>query len=99
MTVAEANETNNTYYKRFLVVGPDLIIITLTGPTTVTPGQVISLSEATRNQGRAATTFNTVTGYYLSKDSMLDASDVFLGVILLDFTPPYSILYFTPLES
>jgi len=77
--INEANETNNTYYKRFLVVGPDLIIITLTGPTTVTPGQVISLSEATRNQGRAATTFNTVTGYYLSKDSMLDASDVFLG--------------------
>jgi len=77
--INEANETNNTYYKRFLVVGPDLIIITLTGPTTVKLGQVINLSEATRNQGSRATTVNTVTRFYLSKDSTYDASDVRIG--------------------
>ncbi len=76
---AEASETNNTYYKRFQVVGPDLIILTLTGPTTVKPGQMINLSEATRNQGSRATTVNTVTRFYLSIDSNYDASDVPLG--------------------
>ncbi len=78
--VAEASETNNTYYKRFQVVGPDLIILTLTGPTTtVKPGQMINLSEATRNQGSRATTVNTVTRFYWSINSTLDASDVPLG--------------------
>jgi subtilase family serine protease len=77
--VAEASETNNTYSKSLVVVGPDLIILTLTGPTTVKPGQVINLSEATRNQGSRATTVNTVARFYWSTNSTLDASDVPLG--------------------
>jgi subtilase family serine protease len=40
---------------------------------------VINLSEATKNQGRTATTVNTVTRLYWSTNSTLDASDEPLG--------------------
>jgi len=59
---------------------PDLIISTLTGPTMpVAPGQVITLSEATKNQGSRATTVNTVTRFYWSTNSTYEAGDVLLG--------------------
>ena len=75
----ETSETNNT---RFLTVGigADLIVPTLTAPTpTVAPGQVLSLTETTRNQGTAATAGNTVTRFYWSTNSTYDGSDVPVG--------------------
>jgi hypothetical protein len=59
---------------------PDLFVSSLTGPTTpVAPGQVINLSEATKNQGSVATTVNTVTKFFWSTNATYDASDVLLG--------------------
>ena len=40
---------------------------------------MITLSEATKNQGSTATTVNTVTRFYWSTNSAYDASDVLLG--------------------
>jgi hypothetical protein len=86
-TIAFTNTTNgngNTTRAVSLAVvsvsKPDLIVSSLTGPTTpVVPGQMISLSEATKNQGSVATTVDTVTKFYWSKDATYDGSDVLLG--------------------
>jgi hypothetical protein len=45
----------------------------------VAPRQVISLSEATKNQRSVATTVNTVTRFYWSTNATYDGSDVQLG--------------------
>ena len=73
---AETSETNNTRFSS-VAVGADLIVQTLTGPTApVTPGQVITLPETTRNQGTVASPVSTVTRLYWSTDSVYDAADV-----------------------
>jgi alpha-tubulin suppressor-like RCC1 family protein len=76
---SETSETNNT---RFAVVGvgADLIVPTLTGPTAaVVPGQAITVTDTTRNQGTASTDGTTVTKFYWSTNSTYDTSDLALG--------------------
>ena len=73
------NVTSNHTIAATFAKNADLIVSTLTGPIDVAPGQVISLSEATRNQGTGATTVNTVTRFYWSTNTTYDASDVMLG--------------------
>lgn len=79
--IVETSETNNTKYIS-VKIGADLIVSTLTGPPypyTVTPGQAVTLTEATKNQGTVATAVNTVTKYYWSTNTTYDASDTYLG--------------------
>jgi heme/copper-type cytochrome/quinol oxidase subunit 2 len=77
-SISETLETNNTKYIT-VKIRPDLIVSTLTGPTDVAPGQVISFSEATKNQGNGATTVDTVTRFYWSTNTTYNTSDVVLG--------------------
>jgi len=79
-TNGNGNTTRPVSLSVAAVSKPDLIVSTLTGPTMpVAPGQVITLFEATKNQGSRATTVNTVTRFYWSTNSTYDASDVRLG--------------------
>ncbi len=56
---------------------PDLLVSSLTVPSSATAGSVISISETTKNQGGA--TAVSTTRYYLSTTSTYDASDTALG--------------------
>jgi len=75
--VAEAVETNNTWVLT-LRVGPDLIVISASGPTAAAPGVTLTYTDTTKNQGSAPAAGAT-TRYYLSRDAALDGSDVVLG--------------------
>jgi subtilase family serine protease len=75
--VIETSETNNTY-SRFIKVGPDLRITYFSVPSTSGPGQSITVTDTTKNQGGGSADSST-TQYYLSKNSVVDASDTLLG--------------------
>jgi len=76
-TVGESVETNNTKFAS-LRVGPDLTVSVLTTPTNAGAGAAISVSDTTVNQGGGPSP-DSVTGFYLSANVMIDSSDVLLG--------------------
>jgi subtilase family serine protease len=53
-------------------------VTALTGPSSAVAGTSISPSDTTKNQG-VGTTPASVTNFYLSSNSTLDAADLFLG--------------------
>jgi subtilase family serine protease len=57
---------------------PDFTITALTVPQNSGPGFTISVTDTTRNQGSGAGSAST-TSFYLSVNSLLDASDTLLG--------------------
>jgi subtilase family serine protease len=75
--VAETAETNNTGV-RGLSIGPDLVVSALTVPSTAAPGAVVSVTDTTKNQGTGPSAAS-VTRFYLSANSLLDASDTLLA--------------------
>jgi subtilisin family serine protease/uncharacterized membrane protein len=74
--VIETLETNNTA-ARALQVGGDLIVSVLAAPATAGAGAAIVVSDTTRNQGGGAIAAS-VTRFYLSTNTTLDASDLLL---------------------
>jgi subtilase family serine protease len=77
--VSEALETNNTY-ARIITIGADadLDITHMSSPTTGGAGSSITITETTKNIGDG-TVGPTLTQFYLSSNSTIDASDVLLG--------------------
>jgi subtilase family serine protease len=59
------------------------LVSAFTAPTTAAPGEPILVTDTTKNQGAAAAG-STVTSFYLSFNSALDASDVLLGSRTID---------------
>jgi subtilase family serine protease len=78
LTVLEATETNNTRASGVIKVGPDLTVTSLTGPSSVTRGGAVTMTDTTRNQGGGAAPATT-TRYYLSTNATFDAADIALG--------------------
>ncbi len=76
-TVAEISESNNTY-GRSIKIGPDLDIISLTAPAAASVGQSIVVTETTKNVGGGVTD-PSLTQFYLSANSSLDATDTLLA--------------------
>jgi subtilisin family serine protease len=74
--VAEISETNNTT-GRAILVGGDLAVSALTAPTGGASGGTIVVGDTTTNQGGGAVA-GSITRFYLSKDSFLDAADTVL---------------------
>jgi subtilase family serine protease len=74
--VAETNEGNNTGYA-YVQIGPDLVVTT-TAPTSAAAGASITITDTTRNQGGGAAPA-TVTRFYFSQNTILDAADTLLG--------------------
>jgi len=56
----------------------DLLVTTLTGPTTAGAGGTITVNETTKNQGQG-TSVASSTGFYLSTNTTIDATDFSLG--------------------
>jgi subtilisin family serine protease/uncharacterized membrane protein len=77
-TVAETLETNNTGVPRGIKIGPDLLISLLTVPLKTGAGGSIVVSDTTKNQG-GGTSAPSLTRFYLSPDTKVDATDVALG--------------------
>ncbi len=75
--VVEVLESNNVALDQ-IKVGPDLTIVSLTGPTSVGAGQAVSFTDTTKNQGGAPSLAST-TRLFLSTNSTLDAGDMALG--------------------
>jgi subtilase family serine protease len=56
----------------------DLVVTTVTGPTTAGAGLPITVNDTTKNQGTGPSD-TSVTAFYLSTNSVIDASDIPLG--------------------
>ena len=75
--VAETAETNNTIARQ-LPVGPDLLVLTLSVPSTATSGAPITVTDSIQNQGGGNAAAST-TRFYLSTNAFFDAGDIPLG--------------------
>jgi subtilase family serine protease len=75
--VLESRETNNTL-ARSIVIGGDLAVTALTVPATGGAGAPLTVSDVTTNQG-GGSVGPTITRFYLSADSVLDAGDTLLA--------------------
>ncbi|MBI4698003.1 MAG: DUF1566 domain-containing protein [Nitrospirae bacterium] len=75
--VAELLEANN-YMSKTIKIGPDLIALTLTAPTSAAMGSTITITESVRNDGGGDAGAST-TRLYLSTNSTWDAGDTYLG--------------------
>jgi subtilase family serine protease len=76
--VAESLENNNTRLTSAVKIGPDFTVTALTGAASAVAGTSISVTDTTKNQGMD-TAPASVTSFYLSSNSTLDAGDLFLG--------------------
>ncbi len=75
--VAESSEANNTM-ARSVQSGADLVVSSLTVPSTVGAGTTIVVTDTTKNQGSAPAGIST-TRFYLSTNLALDDADTLLG--------------------
>jgi len=76
--VTESNESNNVKMGSIIAVGPDMVIQTLTTPSTAAAGSTISVSDATKNQGAGSAGAST-TSFFLSANVLLEDTDTPLG--------------------
>jgi len=75
--VAETTETNNTF-SRAIVIGSDLVVSALTVPAKGGAGATITVSDTTTNSGGGPAAAS-ITRFYLSANSTVDAGDSPLG--------------------
>jgi subtilase family serine protease len=75
--VVETFENNNVRYTTILV-GPDLVVSSITAPGSAAAGSTITLSDGVRNQG-AGDAGPSVTHFYLSSNVLLDSNDILLS--------------------
>jgi subtilase family serine protease len=76
--VAETSEPNNVRTGPMVKIGADLTVTALTVPTKSAAGAAITVTDTTANQGTGDADASS-TGFYLSANLLLDASDVLLG--------------------
>ena len=77
--VGETNETNNARAGNSVAVaGSDLVMSSISGPTTTATGKVITLTDTVTNQGAGAAS-GFLVWMYLSTDATITTADTFLG--------------------
>ncbi len=82
--VAESAESNNARFSTTQCVvsaapKPDLVVTTITGPTSGQAGQQISITSTVKNQGAASTGTTSYVKFYLSLDKDTTTPDIYLG--------------------
>ena len=83
--VAESDETNNAAFSTTQCVvtttspKPDLMVTSLAGPTSGQVGKSISITSTVKNQGAASTGTTSYVKFYLSTDTEITPSDIYLG--------------------
>jgi subtilase family serine protease len=75
--VTETVETNNTTVLT-IHVGPDLVVTALSAPGSPLPGDSMTVTDTTKNQGVGDAPAST-TSYYLSTNATFESSDVLIG--------------------
>jgi hypothetical protein len=78
-TTIEASGANAQVTASPIVVGPDLLMTTLTAPALVSPNLVVPVTTTVKNQGGQATN-GSVVRFFLSPSGVLDGSEVAIGV-------------------
>ena len=76
--VEESVEGNNIRVIGLIRIGPDLIVSALVAPAGAAAGGTFAVSVTTKNQGGGGAGASA-TRFYLSSNTLLDASDVALG--------------------
>jgi subtilase family serine protease len=76
--VTETWESNNVKFSLAIAIGADLVVSSLTVPSTAGAGQAIVVTDTTKNQGAGAAPASTTT-FYLSANVTLEGSDALLG--------------------
>ncbi|MBD2200392.1 MULTISPECIES: CARDB domain-containing protein [Calothrix] len=78
---SESDNSNNNYIIPLIPIdNPDLIVSSATAQkTTATLGETISVSLTVKNQGTVAASTDWYDYVYISRDTTLDYSDIFLG--------------------
>jgi subtilase family serine protease len=84
--VIESSESNNTLAKT-IKIGPDLDVTTTTAPATAGAGQSIAVSDTIVNVGGGAAAAS-LTQFFLSVNSTLDASDTLVGARVVGALAP-----------
>jgi subtilase family serine protease len=72
--IVETTETNNSRLA-FVQVGPDLTVFIASAPTSAAAGSTSAVADTTRNVG-AGTAGPSTTTFFLSRDTLLDGSDI-----------------------
>ena len=75
--IAETNEANNTRAS-LIRLSPDLVVSSLSAPSSAHAGTSISVTDTTRNQGQGSAAA-TRTTFYLSGNTTVDNGDAVLG--------------------
>jgi subtilase family serine protease len=76
--IIESQEGNNTAVSGAVKIGNDLVVTALTVPSAAAAGSTITVSDTTSNQGGGGAPASG-TKFYLSTNTLLEASDVVLG--------------------
>jgi hypothetical protein len=78
--ISESNEGNNslTVNPTSITFGPDLVVSSISAPSTATAGQSVPLPVTVKNQGTGTAGLFYI-GHYLSTDSNITTSDILLG--------------------
>ena len=80
--VRETDEDNNGAASAGVIIQsgllPDLVVVSVSGPVNGYPGGNIPLTARVQNQGRSGSE-STVVSFYLSRDTVVTADDLFLG--------------------
>jgi subtilase family serine protease len=76
--VLETIESNNNRASSTLKVGPDLLLTAVSAPSSAVAGATITVSDTTKNQGSGMAAGSS-TGFYLSANTSIGSTDIFLG--------------------
>jgi subtilase family serine protease len=82
--VPESDEGNNTLAGNAVDVVndlPDLVVTEVTAPSSVNSGSLLSGYVQVQNQGGSSTVVGGEIAVYLSEDTVIDGSDVYLGTL------------------
>jgi subtilase family serine protease len=77
--LSESNESNNTRADAIHVGPPDLVVSSFSAPSSGGAGLTITVTDTTHNQTGVGPAAASVTRFYLSSNTTLDAADVPLG--------------------
>jgi len=76
--IAETSEINNTRFSSQIKIGPDLVTSFVLPPSVAGAGAPLTVTDTTKNQG-AGSAAASVTSFYLSTNTFLEAGDIPLG--------------------
>jgi hypothetical protein len=76
--VPETDETNNALTGNQIIIGaPDFVMKSVSGPTSASTGETITVSDTVSNEGGTVDLFSVV--FWLSTDNVITASDTYIG--------------------